>query len=248
LTGKPVIVPYGNHSRFIAHLDDATSRRAVYFRLPDFAEMRAWQRTLRPGDLFVDIGANAGLYTILALDLGASVISVEPGPVVDQLRANLVENGYDAEVIEAALADTPGRTRLHGPDSNRAAIDPAAMLEELASPSASTEGWVEVTTLDAVLGERTATGVKIDVEGAERLVLEGAERALAEHRIGLLQLEWNRAARALLDEDRMPVARLLGQHGYELLRPRPDGELELVEPEELAPGTFGPDVFARPRA
>lgn len=100
---------------------------------------------------------------------------------------------------------------------------------------------VAVETLDDVLGERTADGVKIDVEGAERFVLEGAERSLADHRIRLLQIEWNDMSERLLGEDRRPVAELLRRHGYRLRRPDRAGALQPVD--DLG---FGPDVFATP--
>ena len=95
--------------------------------------------------------------------------------------------------------------------------------------------------MDNVLGDRTADGVKIDVEGAERLVLEGAQRCLAEHRIRMLQLEWNEMSQPMLGEDRAPVARLLLDHGYRLFRPDRAGDLE-----SLDDNGFGPDVFALP--
>lgn len=72
--------------------------------------------------------------------------------------------------------------------------------------------------LDNVLGDRHAAGVKIDVEGAERLVLEGARQALAEHRIRLLQLQWNRRSQLHFGETREPVRRLLSGYGYQFLR------------------------------
>ena len=40
--------------------------------------MLVWQQALRPGDLFVDVGANIGSYAIWAADLGADVIALEP--------------------------------------------------------------------------------------------------------------------------------------------------------------------------
>jgi FkbM family methyltransferase len=196
--------------------------------------MMVWRSWLRPGDLFVDVGAHAGVYTIWALDIGARVLAVEPEPeMVAQLRENLVLNHYDAEVVEAALSDGPGRMQLVGPDLQRRHL----ALEPSADPSLT----VAVRTLDDVLGDRHARGVKIDVEGAERLVLEGASRALGDRRIDLLQLEWNDRSAALLDEDRAPVASLLRDHGYELVRP--DDTARLLPPASIA---YGKDMFARP--
>jgi hypothetical protein len=85
------------------------------------------------------------------------------------------------------------------------------------------------------------TGMKVDVEGFEIDVLRGAARALAEHRIGLIQIEWNQASTFAVGTDRRPIAELLADHGYRLFRPDEAGRLTSV----TDPG-FGADVFARP--
>jgi hypothetical protein len=85
--------------------------------------------------------------------------------------------------------------------------------------------------------------MKVDVEGFEIEVLRGCARALAEHRIDLIQLEWNAMSEQALGTDRRPVADLLARHGYQLYRPGPDGQL--APAGDLG---FGADVFARPAA
>ena len=57
--------------------------------------MIAWRRVLRPGDLFLDVGANVGSYTIWAGELGADVIALEPAPdTYALLLENIDLNGY----------------------------------------------------------------------------------------------------------------------------------------------------------
>lgn len=225
LLGRPTRVRLGQQSWMWAHVDSWASKAVAYANPPD-PEMHVWTRELKPGDLFVDVGANAGAYTLWALDRGAHVIAVEPDPAaVRRLRANLELNGYQAEVVEAALLDRTGVAHLStGLDTCNHLVE--AGLEVAAS------------TLDIVLGERRAAGVKIDVEGFERVVLEGASKALSEQRIGLLQLEWNDLSRSALGESRAPIVELLDRHGYALsgLDGRPLSKVE-----------NGADVFARPR-
>lgn len=226
LSGRPTVVPFGDRSRIEAHLDAGSSKRALYASLPDFAEMRVWQRMLRPGDVFVDVGANAGLYTVLACELGAEVIAVEPlADGIAQLRRNLTINGYEAMIVEAVVGAAPGTAHIGGPDSQRAHVG-----------TSGTE--VAMVTLDDLVGDRAVRGVKIDVEGAERQVLEGASRLLGDHRVSVVQLEWNDRAMANYGESREPLARLLEANGYRLYRPDHDGSLLPTD------GREGSDVFA----
>lgn len=237
VTGKPVVVPIGDHSSVLAYLHLGGSWRAVLGNPPDAPEMRAWRRILRPGDRFVDVGAHVGLYSLWALDVGASVTAVEPNPdAARQLRANLERNRYTAEVVEGALGATPGRMAMAGQDLLRQHL----VLEDApADGDGGGGGSVEVRVLDDVAGDQTVRGLKIDVEGAERLVLEGARRLIREARIDVLQLEWNDCSLSLLGEDRGPLAAVLESAGFVLARPDDDGILHATG----RPG-FGADVFA----
>ena len=125
-------------------------------------------------------------------------------------------------------------TMMTGPDLLR------GHLAFEGSPSSEPQIEVMVRTLDDIVAGRCVAGLKIDVEGAERLVLEGANRLLGERRVRLMQLEWNDCSRSLLGEDREPVARLLANCGYELCRPDANGVL--VPVHDIA---FGADMFAR---
>jgi FkbM family methyltransferase len=227
--GRRTRTPIGERSWMWAELHKTGSSRVVYANPPDWPEMLVWRQRLRPGDLFVDVGANAGAYAVYVAELGAQVVAVEPQPeLVRLLRDNLALNGIDAEVHQVALADAPGVLHFAADDAE-GRIDASGGLE------------VRADTLDAVLGDRHAAGVKVDVEGFERLVLEGARRALAERRIGCIQLEWNDCSQSALGEDRAPVAAVLAEHGYALHRADDTGALH--PDASIAPGS---DRFALP--
>lgn len=228
------------HQRTVARLGERSSlwvdlhrqgaSKVVYGNPPDYPEMLVWRQALRPGDLFVDVGANVGSYTIWASDLGAEVIALEPAEdTFALLLENIDLNNYQVNAIKAAAGATCGRVRFtNGLDTvNRVAAD----------------GDAEATmvTIDSVIGDRTVAGMKIDVEGFEIEVLRGCEHALSEKRIRLIQLEWNEMSREAVGEDRRSVADLLIRHGYVLYRP--DGRGTLTSMPDLG---FGPDVFARP--
>jgi FkbM family methyltransferase len=230
--GQRTLTAIGRHGRMWAQLHYTAASKVLYANPPDWNEMQAWRRILRRGDLFLDVGSNVGSYALWAADAGAEVIAIEPSPdAATKLRENVGLNAFPITVLQCGLAAEPGRMTLtRGQDSNNhLMLDPVAVGDE-----------IEVDTLDRVLGGRYAAGVKIDVEGAERLVLEGAGRALAEHRIGVLQLEWNELSERVLGDSRAPVAELLGRHGYVLRRPDPRGVLR----ETHVADTRGEDVFA----
>jgi FkbM family methyltransferase len=230
--GRATMTTVGRRGRMLVWRHDAAGARSLYANPPDWNEMWAWRRILRPGDLFVDVGSNVGGYALWAADAGAAVIAVEPSrSAAAKLRANVALNDFPIIVRECALGAEPGRMWL--------TRDQGATNHLLPGPSADA-AQVEVETLDNLLGDRYAAGVKIDVEGAERLVLEGAGRALAERRIGVLQLEWNAMSHRVLGETRAPVAELLARHGYRLMRPDRHGVLRPVAGSPVS----GRDVFA----
>jgi FkbM family methyltransferase len=207
--------------------------RAVYANPPDAAEFAVWRAWLRPGDLFLDAGANVGLYSLLASEMGAQVVAIEPdAAALERLRANVHLNQYEVEVVPSAVGATTGKIRFsQGEDVYGHVLD-AGGVE------------VTITTLDSLLGDRYAAGVKIDVEGFERPVVEGLENALRESRVGLLQLEWNAASERRHGEGRGQLLELLADHGYELFVPTPEGRLT-----RLTGTPPGANVFAaRPDA
>jgi FkbM family methyltransferase len=226
----------GAHSVIEADARVYHAARAKYANPVDWNEMLAWKRALGPGSLFVDVGANVGVYTIWSIEAGAEVIAVEPSRIArERLVTNLELNDYRVELVAAALGEAEGTLRLTSRLDNQNRL----LLSGDSGGIESEE--VPVLTLDGVIGDRTVDGLKVDVEGAELLVLRGAQRLLAEHRIKLMQLEWNASSVTLLEQDRRPIAELLASHGYELLRA--DDRGELVPVSDLG---FGEDVFARP--
>lgn len=98
-----------------------------------------------------------------------------------------------------------------------------------------------MVTIDSLVPKGTVAGMKVDVEGFEIDVLRGSERLLSEHRVRLLQLEWNSTSIGAVGTDRRPMADLLAKHGYGLYRPDDNGILL-----PITDVSFGPDVFARP--
>lgn len=230
LLGRRFQARLGQSSRVWADLHRTGASKVVYANPPDYLEMRIWQQVIRPGDLFIDVGANIGSYAIWAADMAAEVIALEPAEDTFALLLENIElNGHPITAIRAAAGAACGTVRLTSGRDTVNRIDPNGPAESV------------MVTIDSVIENRTVAGMKIDVEGFEIEVLRGCERALAEHRIGLIQLEWNETSWDAIGSDRQPVADLLDRHGYRLFRPDAAGALM-----PLADASFGPDVFARP--
>jgi FkbM family methyltransferase len=202
----------------------------VYANPPDHREMLTWRNGLRPGDLFVDVGANVGSYAIWAAELDAEVIALEPADdTFALLEENVALNGYPIKTIRAAAGATPGIARFTSGRDCVNSLDPGGIAE------------IAVITIDSIIGNRAIAGMKVDVEGFEIDVLRGCEQALSEHRVRLIQLEWNATSMQAVGTDRGPVAELLAKHDYGLYHADADGSLAL-----LTDLSFRPDVFARP--
>jgi FkbM family methyltransferase len=146
----------------------------IYVGLHEYPEMAFVLHLLRPGDLFVDVGANVGSYTILA---GAAAktfcVSFEPSPEsFEALSRNVELNGIGERVtlVRAAVGERPGRARL------TSGLGPMNHIVAEGHRAEATE--VEVMTLDGALGALRPTLLKIDVEGFEAEILRGASRVL----------------------------------------------------------------------
>ena len=230
LLRRRAVARLGEKSRLWVDRHRTAAAMAMYANPPDLPEMLAWRRALRGGGLFLDVGANVGTYTIWAAELGAEVIALEPAPDTFRLlQENIALNGYLVTALRAAAGDHCGTARF------TAGLDAANSLD----PDGA--AVTELVTVDSVIGDRRVTGMKVDVEGFEIDVLRGAAAALAQQRIGLIQVEWNQASRFAVGTDRRPVADLLASYGYRLYRPDLTGRLIPVADPQL-----GADVFARP--
>jgi FkbM family methyltransferase len=143
-----------------------------------------FRRRLQRGMRVVDIGANCGVYSVLAArGVGRTgfVTSVEPNPrLASLLRKSLIVNGAHetSRVIQGAVMDAEGLVTLAAPS---ALTGSASILIDAGEDHCvfTAEG----RPLDAWLGEDQHVDViKIDAEGAEPLIWDGAARVLERNR------------------------------------------------------------------
>lgn len=160
-------------------------------------------RMLKPGMVFVDVGANDGYYTLFAarrVGPTGRVIAVEPSSRERaHLQRNLGRNGLDnVQVVAAALGAEAGFVDLHLAHGVHAGHNTLGDFAHDDVVRASSER-VPLETLDALVTRHALSKVdmvKIDVEGAEAGVVAGARTVLSTHRPVLLMELNDRALHA----------------------------------------------------
>jgi FkbM family methyltransferase len=150
------------------------------------------KRSLRPTDVFWDVGANIGAISLVAAGLCHRVVAFEPDVrSLKRLRQNIAGNRLTTvEIVAGALGVEAGMATLY-----QAAVSNTGMTSLIRGQSDVVgEQTVRVFRADdfvAARPELSPTVMKVDVEGAEHLVLSGAKALLRSGRL-----------RALIFEDR----------------------------------------------
>jgi FkbM family methyltransferase len=166
----------------------STAELQYYCGLSEFNDMGFLLHFLQKGDLFVDIGANIGSYTLLASGhIGANSISFEPVPsTFEYLKENIQINKIEnlADLRNLGLSDTKGVLKFtSGLDA----------INHVVYPENQTENLIEVSveTLDNSLIGKNPIMLKIDVEGFETMVIKGASETLKNQNLKAIIIELN---------------------------------------------------------
>ena len=161
---------------------DNIQRYVYYFGIWE-PNVHAFLRArLQPGDTFIDVGANIGYFTLLAAKLvgpQGRVVAIDASTLAfEQLKANVARNRMESVVrcVHAAASDSEGIATLYaGQEDN---IGTASIIREAGKTSEKVRSLpLEALLLPAEIC--AARVIKIDVEGAERLVLKGMESVLS---------------------------------------------------------------------
>lgn len=180
----PFVEPWIDGAKLVVEKGMTGATGNLYFGLHEFADMGFLLHFLRPADLFVDVGANVGTYTVLAARVcKAYCISFEPSPAtVIDLQRNLAVNAIDkrVRVEQVALGKENGTvnfTNCFG-----------AMNKVVAEAGVNTE-TVAIKRLDDVIGDATPIMMKIDVEGHEVALFSGAAHTLSLPSLQVIEIE-----------------------------------------------------------
>jgi FkbM family methyltransferase len=181
-------------------------------------ETRIFVKLLDLTDVFVDIGANLGYYCCFALQRHKAVVAFEPqSQNLRCLYQNLASNGWfdKVEIFPVALSSAPGMLELFG-----ASGPSASLVRDWAGYSSRFKQTVPVNTLDNVLAGRFAGKrllVKIDVEGAEFQVLQGAVATVSRmpRPMWLIEVCFDEYHPSGVNPDYLGIFTLFWDNGYE---------------------------------
>jgi FkbM family methyltransferase len=147
---------------------------------------RCFERYVRPGDVFLDVGGNIGFFTLMAARLvgpEGRVYAIEPVP--ENVRCIQVNARLNRLTNVTVLPLAAGRAEGTATLMLAAHSGGATLSGEDVPPDLTGQIDVPVSTIDHLIETgimRPPAMVKIDVEGTESAVLEGMERTLTQHR------------------------------------------------------------------
>ncbi|PWC40445.1 FkbM family methyltransferase [Azospirillum sp. TSO35-2] len=201
-------------------------------------------RLVRDGDCAVDVGANAGFFTVL---LGAltgpsgRVLGIEPGANnLPRLRANVALNRFD----HVTVSDRPATDRegpvsffINSDDSGGNALwDPGHYPSNRRSRENPVAHTLQATTLEKAVAEAglpTPRLIKIDTEGAEQRILEGAGALIRDHTVPYVIAELHEFGLERMGCSQASLRSLMEGCGYSAFLLQRDGSL----PKLIPPGT-----------
>ncbi|VEP12245.1 hypothetical protein H1P_140028 [Hyella patelloides LEGE 07179] len=184
-------IPYGGSVGHLRHFTEFWSVTNNIYKMTLEREQKLIEKFLEPEKIAFDIGANVGVFSCMMSYTypEASIYSFEPvTSTFEILQSNIKDNKLDNVVCEnIALSNQSGSFNFianeHNPSQNK--LSPA-------NQTANNTLSVPTITLDSYCDQKNITElsfVKIDVEGAELLVLEGAKNMLQSKKIAALLIE-----------------------------------------------------------
>ena len=185
--GFDVVVPWIDGTRLLVRKGMHGATGNVYVGLMEFEDMTFVLHLLREKDSFIDVGANVGVYSLLAASRGASSLALEPVPTTfNNLLDNIHINRYETQITarNIGVGSIAGNLRFSlelGP-INHVLSDAESKLEFVT---------VDIEALDDIANSWQPVMIKIDVEGFESEVIRGATELLSQLSLLAVLIELN---------------------------------------------------------
>tara|TARA_R100000306_G_scaffold40532_3_gene39762 strand:- start:958 stop:1848 length:891 start_codon:yes stop_codon:yes gene_type:complete len=201
------IIEWIGNLKFYARKGDAGLVGNIYFGLYEFEESIFLLHFIRKEDVFLDIGANLGHYSLLLSGLKhCKSIAIEPIPVTyKRFRRNIKLNKLESFInpIQCGIADKEGALYF---STDRSTMD------RIVSKKYKNSVEVPVFSIDAII-TKIPQVLKLDVEGYEYFALKGAENLLNSSDLKVIILELNKSGRKYGIDDKV-IFQLLVEKGF----------------------------------
>ncbi len=201
-------------------------------------------KNLKENDIFYDIGANYGFYTHLALEFCKEVHSFEPQPDEFENLSNNLKDDKRVFLNNVALSNNDGITKLLLAEESSSII---SEIQTELSKEFKQKIEVKTITLDDYLKTHNKPSIlKIDVEGAENLVLEGGKEFFKNNSPVIAMEVWGDYFNNGKNKNHKSAVKFLKDLGYKCYKINDDGELNLInEPDYQNLETYGNFVFKK---
>ena len=181
---REVVVKWIEGQRLAVHREMTGATGNIYTGLHEFDGMMLPLHFLRCEDLFLDVGANIGSFTVLASGVvGATTWAFEPDPhTALALNRNIELNGLTNRVVvhQTALGDDDGTIAF------TRGLDTTNRVAAVAEPNVRI---VMQRRLDSMIGNHLPIMIKVDVEGHEDAFIRGAAQTIQNPSLKVLELE-----------------------------------------------------------
>jgi FkbM family methyltransferase len=195
----PIISTLDNGKYFVLDPKSGNSAGAIYTKIYSSKHINFVRKNMYIGGTMIDVGAHAGLYTLLLAHLIKNVILFEPAPdTIKLLRRNMQLNDINARIETSAV----GKESCQGFFTITGINSATNFIGQKGIP-------VSIVALDEILCDiKDLSFLKIDVEGGENDVITGAKNLLKLNPYAIVQIE--------ITGDREPIVEILLQSGFKI--------------------------------
>lgn len=182
----PILYQFTSKAKLIVSKGMTGATGNLYLGLHEFDDMAFLLHFLRNEDVFLDAGANVGSYTMLASGhVGCNSIAVEPVPSTFENLLNNIAINKIAPIVEAhniGLGSQKGILKF---------TQTLDTVNHIATNDEDDTINVEIFTIDEIVGNNIPALIKIDVEGYETEVINGAKTTLENPLLKAIIIELN---------------------------------------------------------
>ncbi len=187
-TAKPQRVTLPGGAVMVLDIKEHVQRWIFYFGVYESDTVQLFRALAKPGMTIIDVGANVGQYTLLAASIAGprGVVHAFEADATNfrRLQGNVMQNQFEAISLNlVALSDHAGCVTLYSSKNDNAGehslfrFDPE--MSGVTIPAITLDGYMETAGIGS---SGSLDIIKIDVQGAEAMVLHGAESTLRTHR------------------------------------------------------------------